>query len=347
MDSVDVVAVVGACPPERSHFAREVARRTRRMLIPAQRLALAADPVAEALGLVPWCTRPAGALVEFPEHTDVTELIGATAGAGSGAVLTGVVCVVDAAHLLQDLQREDCVLRPAGPPAWWRHTARALLNVLGVEFASVVVLVNWEVVDTPQLSTTMSLLSHLAPRARVQLHRGGADTWVAAALAGGTPYDVAQERAGWVTLLNGEHDPHMTDPRVCAVRHENVRPLHPGRLARLLDHRIETGEFGTVLRSAGFCRLATRPHVTARWDHVGRMISFSPLARDEDTGQGDELLALGQDLGIIGLDLDAPALSAALDDAALTDDEFAAGPAAWSRFPDPFPAWPTVADRTD
>ncbi|GAA5596001.1 G3E family GTPase [Kocuria rhizophila] len=131
-----------------------------------------------------------------------------------------------------------------------------------------------------------------------------------------------------------------------SLRYENVRPLHPQRLGDLLDHRIETGEFGTVLRSAGFCRLATRSHVIAQWNHVGRMICLSPLARDEDMGERDELLALGQDLGIIGLDLDVPALRRAFDDAALTDDELAAGPAAWSQFHDPFPARPT-ADRAD
>ena len=36
----------------------------------------------------------------------------------------------------------------------------------------------------------------------------------------------------------------------------------------------------------------------------------------------------------------------AFDDAALTDDELAAGPAVWSQFHDPFPARPT-ADRAD
>lgn len=357
MDPVDVVAVVGGCPPERSQFAREVARSTGRMLIPAQRLAAAPDPVVEAVALASWCSREQGALVEFPDHADVTELIGACAHPGSPAVLTGVVCVVDAAHVMADLNREDCVLRPTVPHAPWRQVARALLHVMNVEFASAVVLVNWESLDTPQLSTTMALLNHLAPHARLQLHRGAADErsmdgraaveWAAEALTDGTPYDVTQERAGWVTLLNGEHDPFMADPHVSAVRYENVRPLHPGRLERLLEHRLESGEFGTVLRSAGFCRLATRPDVTARWNHVGRMIAFSPLAADQDLGEEDELLALGQDLGIIGLDLDVPALTAALDDAVLTDAEFAAGPEAWSLFPDRFPAWPTVPDRAD
>lgn len=302
--------------------------------------------MTEAVSFVPWCTRGAGALVEFPEHTDVTELIGVGAAPGSGLTLREVVCVVDAAHLIADLHRTDYVIHPASHPAHWRHTARALLTVMGIEFASTVVLVNWEPLNTPELSSVMGLVNHLSPRARLRLHHGDQDPWLHAAPATDAGYDVAQERSGWVTLLNGEHDPWVTDPHVSSLRYENVRPLHPQRLGDLLDHRIETGEFGTVLRSAGFCRLATRSHVIAQWNHVGRMICLSPLARDEDMGERDELLALGQDLGIIGLDLDVPALRRAFDDAALTDDELAAGPAAWSQFHDPFPARPT-ADRAD
>jgi hypothetical protein len=41
----------------------------------------------------------------------------------------------------------------------------------------------------------------------------------------------------------------------------------------------------------------------------------------------------------IGQDLDVPAATAALDSCLLTDAEFAAGPAAWTRLRDPFPRW--------
>jgi len=128
--------------------------------------------VTEAVSFVPWCTRGAGALVEFPEHTDVTELIGVGAAPGSGLTLREVVCVVDAAHLIADLHRTDYVIHPASHPAHWRHTARALLTVMGIEFASTVVLVNWEPLNTPELSSVMGLVNHLSPRVRLRLHHG-------------------------------------------------------------------------------------------------------------------------------------------------------------------------------
>jgi hypothetical protein len=37
--------------------------------------------------------------------------------------------------------------------------------------------------------------------------------------------------------------------------------------------------------------------------------------------------------------MDEDALRARLDACLLTDEEMAQGPAAWLRFPDPFPAW--------
>lgn len=338
MTDTDVLAVVGTCAPERAQYAMRLASAARRSLFTANRLSLAADPIDEALALAPWANLApsTGALVEFPSDTRVTELVGALASEDGGIRLTGLVCVVDAMHLLDDLHVESYAARrlfPAdGPPAV-EHTAHAMLTVTQMEFASQIVMVNWEGLATADLSTVMALVSHLSPRARLRLEHGAIA--VPEPCAG---YSAVQERPGWVAVLNGEHDPHMTDRRVRAIRYEQVRPLHPGRLQALLDDRVEPGEFGTVIRSAGFCRIATRPRVVGEWDHVGRMFSLEPLAHDG----GGELLAVGQDLAFIGLDLDIAGLSAALDEAALSDDELAAGPEAWRRFPDPFPAWQTA-----
>ncbi|WP_246603575.1 GTP-binding protein [Microbacterium marinilacus] len=345
VEQVDVLAVVGACAPERLRYAKRLTAMTRRMFVPARRLALAPDPIDEALALAPWSGSSTGAVVEFPTETVMTELIGALADPHAPTRLAGIVCLADAAHLLDDLRRDSYAHRAALPgqhPSMGRYTAHALLAVTQLEYASLIVLVNWETLPTDDLSTVMGLVSHLSPRARLRLHADATSPWQP-----GIPYAVGQERPGWVALLNGDHDPHMTDPRVSAVRYENVRPLHPERLQHLLDDRIEAGEFGTVVRSAGFCRLATRVQVAAQWDHVGQMISFDPLGRDDELGEDDELLAVGQDLAFIGLDLDADALAAALDEVVLDDAELAAGPDAWRHFPDPFPAWRNTADRAE
>lgn len=340
MKKVDVVAVVGACAPERQRYAKNLSAATGRMLVTAARLTLAPHAATEAAALAPWSDRPAGAVAEFPSMASVVDVIGALTDPDAPVRLTGITCVVDAMHLLDDLAADDYV-------ATERDTlgrviecsARALLTVTQLEYASLIVLVNWEALSTPNLSAIMALVSHLSPRARLTLQRTDSPPSVECVL-----YGAGQMRSGWVALLNGNSDPHMTDPRVSALRYEQLRPLHPLRLKSLLDGRIEARGFGHVVRSSGFCRLATRPQHTLQWDHVGRTIAFHLAAIDDGVNSGSELLAVGQDLAFIGLDLDHEALRQALDEAALTDEELAAGPTAWAQFVDPFPTLSPARD---
>lgn len=330
-EAPSVVAIVGTCPPERAGYARHFAHRTGRTLHTAARVAMSPDPVDEALALAPWSGHR-GSVIEFPPTVPPTEIIGRFAHPGAPARLTGMICVVDTAHLIDDLLREDYVVQRVGHARV--HRARALATVTQLEYASSIVLTGWDALSTPDLSQMMAVVSALAPRARLRLHPAPAP---APEIDVAQP--AAQDRPGWICVLNDEHTPHMTDPRVSAMRYQSTRLFHPGRLRRLLDGGIEKGEFGTVLRSVGFCRLATRPDTTAHWEHVGTMFSLPPVGTDAELGEDGELLAIGQDIAVIGLDLDQPALTRALDAATLSDQEFAAGPEAWSRFADPFPAW--------
>lgn len=330
----EVVAVVGTCAPERASFARRFAEHTDRSLHTAARIAMSPDPVDEALSLAPW-SGDRGAVIEFPPTVPPTEIIGRFAEPDSPARLVGVTCVVDATHIVDDLLREDYVVQRFSSGRV--HRARALATATQVEYASTIVMAGWEQLSTPDLSLMMALVSALAPRARLRLH-----PFQGIAREVPVPQPDAQDRPGWICLLNDDHAPHMTDDRVSAIRYQTTRLFHPVRLRRLLDEELERGAFGTVLRSVGFCRLATRPGTTAHWEHVGSMFSLPPVAVDEDLGADDEMLAVGQDVAFIGLDVDAAALTRALDDACLTDEEFAAGPIVWRTLSDPFPAWATA-----
>lgn len=338
-----MIAVVGACGPERLRYAKRLAQLTNRAFFPASRLAGSPDPAQEATVLASWTDPAAGAVVELPHEVVATELIGAFADQEERARLIGLVCVVDAAHLLDDLRRDDYLpLRDADSGIAAPMTARALLTVMQIEYASTIVFVGWEALPPVELAMIMALVSHLSPFARLRLHRRTIEH-----IGTTAPYTPGQSRPGWVSVLNGDFAQHMTDARVSAFRYEQVRPLHPGRLMTVLD-RIEDGEFGVLVRSAGFCRLATRPHVTAQWEHAGQMFSLNPLAGDDSRLADDEqLLAVGQDLALIGLRLEPDRLATALDDAALTDAELAAGPTAWAGFADPFPIWQTATDLAD
>lgn len=337
-----MIAVVGACGPERLRYAKRLAKLTNRAFFPASRLAGSPDPLQEAAVLASWTDPAVGAVVELPGDVAATELIGAFADHDERTRLVGLVCVVDAAQLLSELHRDDYLpLTGTDGESGTQMTARALLTVMQLEYASTIVVAGWAQLPPSELATMMALVSHLSPFARLRLHPRTIEQ-----LATTAPYTSGQSRPGWASVLNGDFAPHMAAPGVGAFRYEQLRPLHPGRLIAVLD-RIEAGEFGVVVRSVGFCRLATRPHVTAQWEHVGRMFSLVPLADDGRMTDDEELLAVGQDLAIIGLGLRTEQLTLALDDAALSDAEFAAGPAAWAQFADPFPIWRTADERAD
>ncbi|WP_221584828.1 GTP-binding protein [Microbacterium sp. G2-8] len=335
MDQVDVIAVTGTCTPERARYAAQHAETSSRTLVTAARIGMSPDPVAEAQALIPWTDQPGGSVVEFPAAIPPTEIIGRFAHPASTGRLVGLTCVVDAMHLLDDLAREDYVVRP-GEDGDREFRSRALATATQIEYATTVVLAGWEPLPTPDLSVVLAVVSALSPRARIRL-----DPAPFPAPEVAVPMPAVQDRPGWIAVLNHDFAPHMTDARVAAAHIESTRPFHPARLSLLLDE-IEQGRFGTILRSAGFCRLATRPGVTAHWEHVGAMLSFPPVASDGDLGDDEELLTAGHDLAFFGLDLDRAALGRALDAASLTDDEFAAGPDAWATYEDPFPAWEDV-----
>jgi G3E family GTPase len=367
MAPVDVIAVVGTCVPEREAYAQNLARATGWTYFPSARLlspilSMSPDPLDEAVALAPWAYETPGAVIGMPTRTRAEELIGTFAEAGTEARLVSIVCVADVPHLLDDLHGEQYVTsdrRRGRGFARDEHPARAALTVTDLEFASTTALVNWEMLPTAELARLMALISALAPSSRLQLFQGTFES--------PAPQDFPpeQERPGWVALMNEDHHPAWTDRHVDAVHYEQVRPLHPGRLQELLDARVEAGEFGTLIRSAGFCRFATRPHEVLRWEHVGNVISFVSLTQAQHAHEGGiglgsavdgassrtpgygvdespsddagELLALGQDLALIGIDLDVPALTSALDEVALTDEELTADPAEWAAMPDPFP----------
>lgn len=318
--------VAGLCTPERRRYAAGLARATGRGLL---ELAGGAGPVAGAtpVRIARDRTELDHVVIDADVDVDVQHLDVVTRRPAAA-----LVCVVDARHLLDDL-RDGAPLDEHAAAGDDRGDvgARARRAAHLLESADLVAFVQWEDVDTPRLSLLMALVSHLAPTARVRLSRGPAED-ARALLADRPAPDERAERAGWVRLLNDEHDPHLTDRRIDSLRYERLRPFHPERLVRALDE-IDAGGHGRMLRSAGFCRIATRPGILARWEHVGSAIWIDPL------DAGLESAATGQDLVITGLDLRAGDLVATLDRALLTDEELEAGAEQWRGYPDPLPAW--------
>jgi G3E family GTPase len=116
--------------------------------------------------------------------------------------------------------------------------------------------------------------------------------------------------------------PETEEYGISSVVFRATRAFDPASLWDFVARRLDSGEFGTVLRSKGFFTLASRPGVTGLWSQAGSVARFEPQGVAETPRQ---------ELVFIGVDLAGAALLAALRDC-LGD---ATGP-------DPFPVWGPV-----
>lgn len=335
--TAEVIAVIGACAAERRNYAEQLAHMR-------GSASLSAECIAEDPTKVHTALRGAkqDLVIEFPLQIPALHVIGELTDTDASVELTDVVCLVDAVDLFADLTSDEYVQvsgHDEGGSAIF--ASRAELVVTQIEYCSASVLINTGQLSADELNLLLSLISHLAPKARLDL----AETAFSSSFAGPLgAFSDEQTHAGWVSLLNGDFAPQFEDPRITAVRYEQLRPLHPGRIQEVICRYTHSCDRGMLLRSAGFVHMATRAHITAHWNQVGGSLSLFPAAFDHQLSAEDEPLAFGQDLALIGIDLDTDRLTEDLDWAALTNLELAQGPTLWATFPDPFPEWRT-ADR--
>ncbi|MGI5500791.1 GTP-binding protein [Lentzea sp. CA-135723] len=193
-----------------------------------------------------------------------------------------------------------------------------------VEFANVLVVNKTDLAqDLPRLD---ALLRRMNPSARV-LHTRRGVVELSDVLDTGL-YDpiTAAQAPGWAAELAGGHTPETEEYGIRSVTYRASRPFHPARLAHALS------DWEGVLRSKGFCHIASRPDVLAVWSQAGPNLVIEP-------GQLLSSPTARQELVFIGVDLDVTEPARRLDPALLTDAELAAGPEAWRTFEDPLPEW--------
>ncbi|WP_224390264.1 GTP-binding protein [Pseudonocardia sp. ICBG1293] len=246
------------------------------------------------------------------------------------ARLDTMVTVVDASTFERLLTTEDSLADrelQAAP-----GDERTLSDLLAdqVEFADLLVVNKTDLVAPHALGRIEALLSRMNPGARrIRAVRGQVPV---AALLDTHRYDPAAASAtpGWAQELNGSHtpEPEPEEYGIASVTWRAGRPFHP---ARLLDALTE---WPGLLRSKGFCWLATRPDIAGMWSQAGPNMALDPAA-PWSSFDGPR----GQEIVFIGLGLTRDAVTARLDRALLTDDELLAGPGTWRTLPDPLPAW--------
>lgn len=268
------------------------------------------------------------------------------------ARLDTMVTVVDAYNFLRDYSSSD-MLDDRGESLGEEDT-RTVVDLLvdQIEFCDVIVVNKADLVSEADLAQLIAILNALNPRARLVLAQFGKVALESVLDTGLFDFEAASQAPGWLTEMRGEHVPETEAYGIASFAYQARRPFHPQRFWDLIH-----SEWAGVVRSKGFFWLASRPELAGSWSQAGGACrhgaagywwdavpcehwpedeTYRSLIEQKSRGEwGDRR----QELVFIGMGMDEAAIRADLDRCLLSDEEMAAGRAAWVNFPDPFPVW--------
>jgi G3E family GTPase len=272
------------------------------------------------------------------------------------ARLDTMVTVVDAAHLLRDYSSSD-FLKDRGEVAG-DEDERPLVQLLvdQIEFADVIVLNKVDIATKEQVEAARLIIRSLNADARL-IETSQARVAPREILDTGLfNFETAHRHPTWFKELNGfrEHVPETDEYGLSSFVYRARGPFEPVKL-----HAFLQKSWPGVIRAKGFFWIATRP----QW--VGELAQAGALVRHEAIGywwaavpksnwpEDEQLLARinkgwhtlwgdrRQEIVFIGSrEMDKAALIAELDSCLLQLPKTGTvDTSAWSRLPDPFPAW--------
>jgi G3E family GTPase len=259
------------------------------------------------------------------------------------ARLDTMVTVVDALNFMREVgSHEDLSERGI---SLGDDDARTIAHLLveQVEFANVLVISKSDLVSPEELPRLQTILRALNPEARiVHAQRGRV---VLDHVVGTRLFDSEKAAlyAGWARELAGQHTPETLEFGVASFVYRARRPFHPERLQALF-----ASEWSGVLRSKGFFWLASKPNAVGSWSQAGTMCSveqagywWASVQKDAWPTEPETLAEIAsdwrepwgdrrQEIVMIGIDMNEPALRAAFDACLLDNEEMARGPVGWT-----------------
>ncbi len=247
---------------------------------------------------------------------------------GQLAKLDTLVTVVDASTFLTEIARGEALADRQMTAGEGDARSVADLLVDQVEFADVILLNKTDLVTPATLATVETLVRRLNPTAKL-IHTDHGVVDLSEVLDTGL-FDpiLASEAPGWDEEIADGHTPETEEYGISSMTFRADRPFHPNRLARAL------GQMTRILRSKGFCWIASRPNIAAIWSQACPNLVIEPAQYWSSTE-----IAPGQEIVFIGVKLDRDRVQELLTGALLTDMELSAGEEAWVSFDDPLPAW--------
>ena len=167
-------------------------------------------------------------------------------------------------------------------------------------------------------------------------------------------FERAQQAPGWLKEMRGEHVPETEEYGIGSFSYLARRPFHPEKFYNFLHN---TKKHGKLIRSKGYFWLASRPEFAGQWSQAGGIARYGfagmfwkAVPQERWPTDADYLASIEkqweepfgdmrQELVFIGQDLDQTAITHALDNCLLSEDEVLQGKDYWLSLNDPFPAW--------
>ena len=270
------------------------------------------------------------------------------------ADLDTMVTVVDAVNFMKDYD-EAKYLQDTGE-SLGEEDERSVADLLvdQVEFADVILISKTDLVSSADIERLTAILKTLNTDAKiVPIFQGQVD--IDEALNTGLfDFERAQQAPGWLKEMRGEHVPETEEYGIGSFTYEARRPFHPEKFHEFLHG---TDKYGKLIRSKGYFWLASRPEFAGQWSQAGGIARYGfagmfwKAIPEKNWPTDEEYLAsikkswvepfgdMRQELVFIGQSLDQYAMTQALDDCLLSEDELLRGKAYWTTLQDPFPVW--------
>jgi G3E family GTPase len=268
---------------------------------------------------------------------------------GDVSQLDTMVTVVDAFNFTREFSEADYIRNRGESLGEDDDRTVADLLVDQIEFADVILVSKTDLVDEHTLGRLIGVLRTLNTDAQIVPIKEGAVSIEQVMGTGLFDMEKAQRSPGWIKELMGQHVPETEEYGISSFVYKARRPFHPERFWKLINT-----QWPGVIRSKGFFWLATRMEWIGEWNqaggacrygHAGTWWCTAPKHYWPNDPESVERINLNmqepygdrrQEIVLIGIGMDKPALTKMFDEALLSDSEYAEGPERWQQYPDPF-----------
>jgi G3E family GTPase len=270
------------------------------------------------------------------------------------ATLDTMVTVVDAVNFLKDYD-EAQYLQDTGE-SLGDEDERSVTDLLvdQVEFADVILISKTDLVEPYTIERLSAILKVLNTHAKIIPITSGNVNIDEVLNTGLFNFQRAEQAPGWLKEMRGEHVPETEEYGIGSFNYLARRPFNPEKFYQFLHN---TEQFGKLIRSKGYFWLASRPQFCGQWSQAGGIARYGfagmfwkSIPKDawpKDEESLDEIKKqwvepfgdMRQELVFIGQKLDKQAMTNALDQCLLSEEELLQGKSYWATLSDPFPEW--------